>query len=158
MYDLDFNLAAFRRRYSPFRNDYIRWLGGEYAMWREYVISRDLPYPVPEEALHARAGEPKPEPWIAAFHEVVHIVSVKVAMQGAKVNEAIFNDRITAILDEGDLWCPTPPPKKWPFPKKDYFQFATELTILTNSLQPGDLKNELQNVTRMLVKGSSQSV
>jgi hypothetical protein len=53
---------------------------------------------------------------------------------------------IGAILDD---WCGTPPrkhPWPWPDPPPWVWEIASELSLTANSLQPGSLRDEIQNL------------
>jgi hypothetical protein len=87
-----------------------------------------------------------------AARELICAVVVKDIATRIKNKELMgsASGTIDAWIDD---YCGTPPRRKWPFPGPSPFvlEIVAELSLLANSLQPGGLRNELEDLTGKLI-------
>lgn len=94
----------------------------------------------------------------AAVHELICAVVVKDIANRTK-NKELLNAAMGNIETMLDDFCGTPPRRKWPFPgpPPHILQVVSELSLLANSLQPGGLRTELEDVATKLMTRTSET-
>lgn len=103
-----------------------------------------------------RQVEPHPNPWKAAVPQLVRAAVARDIAIKTKNQEAIqsASRAIDQILDDPDI-CP--PPHLWPFPGPPpwWWQIASELTLVANSLHGGSLRSEIEEIiTKVASRGT----
>jgi len=107
-------------------------------------------------AMAERFG-PSPEPWRVAVPQLVEAAQARAIaeqLHGPLKEQGIAsaNRAISAILDD---WCGTHPrlwPWPWPGPPPWSWEIASELSLIANSLQQGELRTALLDVSRQVVE------
>ncbi len=110
----------------------------------------------PEDIIGPIGPNEGPSPWPMVVAELVSIASLKVAAKIAKDEDlaAHADNRLSMRLEDGD-WCATRP-LKFTFPPKRrpsrFEDILSGLTSVHQSLPDGELRNELGNVIKNIVK------
>ena len=138
------------------QNPWLRWL---------YAHGWEGPPPAPLHGLFgAQASNPRafnpqpdppgePEPWRVAVLQLLQAVQVKdlaTRLPDGKLKDELESSAGRAISDILDDWCgnrPRPPiPWPWPGLPPWVWEIVSELSLVANSLQPGSLRDGIQQV------------
>jgi hypothetical protein len=141
-------------RAAYLQNPWLRWLWGH--GWEEPVgpggpLVSERFGPQPEPWRSAVTG-PSPEPWRIAVAQLVQAAQARDL--AAKLPEGRLKSELTrssgtaieAIIDE---WCGTPPrkhPWPWPGPPPWVWEIVSEISLVANSLQPGSLRDTIEDI------------
>ena len=102
----------------------------------------------------AERETPQPEPWKVALPQLVQAAIAKdlATKYKNKAGQQSASQAIDKIVDD---WCGTPPGRHpWPFPGPPpwNWQIASELSLIANSIHPGSLRNEIEEVIGKVVR------
>jgi hypothetical protein len=97
--------------------------------------------------------DPSPHPWRVPVAQLLRAAQAKdLAMQLPEGQQKAALKSAGAAIDSIlDDWCGTPPkfpyPWPWPGPPPWVWEIASELSLVANSLQPGSLRDVIQDVS-----------
>jgi len=95
---------------------------------------------------------PSPEPWIIAVSQLVKAAQARdlaMKLPEGQLKSELTRSTGTAIEALLEEWCWTPPrkhPWPWPGPHPWVWEIVSELSFVANSLQPGSLRDAIENI------------
>jgi hypothetical protein len=120
-----------------------------------------LPYINP--AVRLTKQNPVSDSWRMAVHGLVQAAQAKALVkrlpEGQQKAATRSAESTIAMLIED--WCGTPPRRwPWPFPGPPpwAYQIASEISFLAETLQPGTLRDELNNITGQVLSGGQRGL
>jgi hypothetical protein len=148
------------------QNPWLRWLyahGWEGPPPSPLEVHGFNPQPDPP----GKIMEPQPQPWRIAVVQLLQAAQAKdlatrLPDDQGQIKKTMANTAQKAIDSILDDWCGTPPrypyPWPWPGPPPWSWEIVSELSFVANSLQPGSLRDGIQQVvTKVLEKAAPQT-
>jgi hypothetical protein len=146
-------------------NPWLRWYyahGGEEIIGPLGPLEAVALNPQPLPPGEAKLG-PRPEPWRIAVAQLVRAAQAKDLTTGLPEGqqriglEKSAGAAIETILDD---WCGTPPkypyPWPWPGPPPWVWEIAAGLAEVASTLQPGSLRDTIQQVATQALQRASR--
>ncbi|MBK8210858.1 MAG: hypothetical protein IPK78_13745 [Rhodospirillales bacterium] len=112
------------------------------------------------EAVSQAAG-PLPDPW-RFIGNVVSILGVKAAARSLRDDAArkrlgqSLDIKLNILADDYCGTVPRPWPHPWPGPHPHVYTTAAQLALVAHSLQPGEMRDDLQNVAGDLLRRAGE--
>jgi hypothetical protein len=125
----------------------VPWSLGNPVPWSlSHPVSWSLGHPIPW-----RSG-PHPEPWRIAVAQLIEAAQARdlaTKLPDGQLKSELTRSARTAIEALLEEWCWTPPrkpPWPWPGPHPWVWEIVSELSFAANSLQPGSLRDAIENI------------
>jgi hypothetical protein len=106
--------------------------------------------------------DPTPEPWRIAVLQLLQAAQAKdlaARLPDGPLKHALESSAGSATNSILDDWCGTPPkypyPWPWPGPPPWVWEIVSELSLIANSLQPGSLRDGIQQVANEALQKAS---
>jgi hypothetical protein len=114
------------------------------------------PWPVP---WRLETGSPQPVPWrLGAAGYLVSVLALRDAAAGAgEEGAAVVRSADRAVDRFIDDYCGTVWHVPWPVPGPGpwVFELASQLSLVANTLQPGELRNAVLNLASRVIRTSA---